>query len=101
MTADEDVKKYNERQKKAAEAPVQVDEVDSCLARTRVGLTLEDDPDGLRFLLAFSFQYRNATLKRPAARLASAAPAVSLSCADAGCETASKDNFTNSCTNGS
>lgn len=49
------MKKYTERQKKAADAPVQVDEVDSCLPRTRVGLTLEDDPDGLHFLLGFHF----------------------------------------------
>lgn len=59
VTPDEDVKKYNERQKKAAEAPVQVDEVDSCLPRTRVGLTLEDDPNGLDFLLGFSFKCIN------------------------------------------
>lgn len=55
LTPDEDVKKYEERQKKEAEPPVQVDEVDSCLPRPtqRVGLTLEDDPDGLCFLLQF------------------------------------------------
>lgn len=46
--SDEDVRKYRERLKKAAEPPVQVDEVDSCFPRTqeRVGITLEDDPEG-------------------------------------------------------
>lgn len=45
----EDVKKYIERQKNKAEAPLQVDEVDSCFPRTpeRVGITLEDDPEGV------------------------------------------------------
>ncbi|XP_076617714.1 myeloid differentiation primary response protein MyD88 [Chaetodon auriga] len=45
---DENVRKYCESLKKAAEPPVQVDVVDSCLPPTpeRVGLTLEDDPDG-------------------------------------------------------
>lgn len=46
--SDEDVRKYCERLKRAAEPPVQVDEVDSCFPRTqeRVGITLEDDPEG-------------------------------------------------------
>lgn len=45
---DENVRKYCESQKKKAEPPVQVDVVDSCLPPTpeRVGITLEDDPDG-------------------------------------------------------
>nr|AEY83971.1 MyD88 [Lateolabrax japonicus] len=45
---DEDVRKYCESLKKKAEPPVQVDEVDSCLPRTteRLGITLEDDPEG-------------------------------------------------------
>ncbi|XP_035511155.1 myeloid differentiation primary response protein MyD88 [Morone saxatilis] len=45
---DEDVRKYCESQKKKAEPPVQVDEVDSCFPRTpeRIGITLEDDPEG-------------------------------------------------------
>lgn len=45
---DENVKKYCESQKKKLEPPVQVDVVDSCLSQTqeRVGITLEDDPDG-------------------------------------------------------
>lgn len=46
---DEDVRKYfeNLRQRKS-ERPLQVDEVDSCAPRTaeRLGLTLEDDPQG-------------------------------------------------------
>lgn len=48
IAPDEDVRRYNERQKKKAEPPVQVDEVDSCFPRTpeRVGITLEDDPEG-------------------------------------------------------
>lgn len=45
---DEDVRKYRERVQKHPEHPVQVDEVDSCYPRTleRVGLTLDDDPEG-------------------------------------------------------
>nr|ADX01346.1 myeloid differentiation factor 88 [Lutjanus sanguineus] len=46
---DEDVRKYCESlKKKKADAPVQVDVVDSCDPRTpeRIGITLEDDPDG-------------------------------------------------------
>nr|AQT26514.1 myeloid differentiation factor 88 [Oplegnathus fasciatus] len=45
---DEDVRKYCENQKKKAEPPVQVPEVDSCVPRTpeRFGITLEDDPEG-------------------------------------------------------
>ncbi|XP_075936337.1 myeloid differentiation primary response protein MyD88 [Anarhichas minor] len=46
---DEDVRKYCENQKKKnAKPPLQVPEVDSCHPRTpeRIGLTLEDDPDG-------------------------------------------------------
>ncbi|KAK9527705.1 hypothetical protein VZT92_014244 [Zoarces viviparus] len=45
---DEDVRKYCENQKKNASPPLQVPEVDSCRPRTpeRIGLTLEDDPDG-------------------------------------------------------
>uniref|UniRef100_A0A3Q4B3A4 Myeloid differentiation primary response protein MyD88 n=1 Tax=Mola mola TaxID=94237 RepID=A0A3Q4B3A4_MOLML len=45
---DEDVWKYCQRQKKKAEPPVQVDEVDSCVPRTpeRVGITLDDDLEG-------------------------------------------------------
>ncbi|XP_034998798.1 myeloid differentiation primary response protein MyD88 isoform X2 [Hippoglossus stenolepis] len=43
---DEDVRKYHE---KAAERPLQVQLVDSCVPRIpeRIGLTLEDDPDGV------------------------------------------------------
>ncbi|XP_020501545.2 myeloid differentiation primary response protein MyD88 [Labrus bergylta] len=46
---DEDVRKYFESLKKKAEPPVQVHEVDSCLPRPapeRIGITLEDDPEG-------------------------------------------------------
>nr|ADN32829.1 myeloid differentiation factor 88 [Epinephelus coioides] len=45
---DEDVRKYLDNQKKKAEPPLQVPEVDSCLPRTpeRFGITLEDDPEG-------------------------------------------------------
>uniref|UniRef100_UPI0037E739B0 myeloid differentiation primary response protein MyD88 n=1 Tax=Semicossyphus pulcher TaxID=241346 RepID=UPI0037E739B0 len=46
---DEDVRKYWENLKRAAEPPVQVHEVDSCLPRPlpkRCGITLEDDPEG-------------------------------------------------------
>ncbi|XP_060920215.1 myeloid differentiation primary response protein MyD88 [Labrus mixtus] len=46
---DEDVRKYCESLKKKAEPPVQVHEVDSCLPRPapeRIGITLEDDPEG-------------------------------------------------------
>uniref|UniRef100_H3D5D2 Myeloid differentiation primary response protein MyD88 n=1 Tax=Tetraodon nigroviridis TaxID=99883 RepID=H3D5D2_TETNG len=45
---DEDVRKYQEKVQRDAEHPVQVDEVDSCYPRTleRVGLTLDDDPEG-------------------------------------------------------
>ncbi|XP_068604089.1 myeloid differentiation primary response protein MyD88 [Brachionichthys hirsutus] len=45
---DEDVRKYRESLKKKAEPPVQVAEVDSCYPRTqdRVGITLDDDPEG-------------------------------------------------------
>ncbi len=45
---DENVRKYCESQKKKAEPPVQVDVVDSCVPLTpeRVGITLEDDPEG-------------------------------------------------------
>lgn len=45
---DEDVRKYIEHLKKKDEPPVQVPEVDSCGPRTleRVGITLEDDPNG-------------------------------------------------------
>lgn len=48
IAPDEDVRRYDERQKKKAEPPVQVDEVDSCFPRTpeRVGITLDDDPEG-------------------------------------------------------
>lgn len=62
---DEDVKKYMERQKKEAEPPVQVDEVDSCLPRTtqRVGLTLEDDPDGTPELFDAFICYCQSDLK--------------------------------------
>ncbi|XP_023263712.1 myeloid differentiation primary response protein MyD88-like [Seriola lalandi dorsalis] len=44
----EDVRRYCERQKKAADPPLQVPEVDSCVPRTpeRNGITLEDDPEG-------------------------------------------------------
>nr|XP_046227600.1 myeloid differentiation primary response protein MyD88 [Scatophagus argus] len=45
---DEDVSKYRMSLKKKAEPPLQVDEVDSCFPRTpeRLGITLDDDPDG-------------------------------------------------------
>ncbi|TMS15749.1 Myeloid differentiation primary response protein MyD88 [Larimichthys crocea] len=43
---DEDVRKYCESLKKKSEPPVQVNDIDSCVPRDRVGLTLEDDPDG-------------------------------------------------------
>lgn len=45
---DEDVRRYYENQKKKAEPPLQVPEVDSCVPRTpeRNGITLEDDPEG-------------------------------------------------------
>ncbi|XP_028289204.1 myeloid differentiation primary response protein MyD88 [Parambassis ranga] len=45
---DEDIRKYQENLKKKAEPPLQVPEVDSCVPRTseRIGLTLEDDPEG-------------------------------------------------------
>ncbi|XP_029004451.1 myeloid differentiation primary response protein MyD88 [Betta splendens] len=45
---DEDVRKYCENQKKSSEPPVQVPEVDSCVARSleRCALTREDDPEG-------------------------------------------------------
>ncbi|KAM6971582.1 myeloid differentiation primary response protein MyD88 [Tautogolabrus adspersus] len=46
---DEDVRKYCESLKKKAKPPVQVHEVDSCLpqpAPERIGITLEDDPEG-------------------------------------------------------
>ncbi|KAM9337537.1 myeloid differentiation primary response protein MyD88 [Symphorus nematophorus] len=46
---DEDVRKYCESlKKKKADAPLQVAEVDSCDPRTpeRIGITLEDDPEG-------------------------------------------------------
>ncbi|KAM9839803.1 myeloid differentiation primary response protein MyD88 [Aulostomus maculatus] len=44
----EDIRKYNEKLKKQAEAPLQVPEVDSCVPRTpeRFGITLDDDPEG-------------------------------------------------------
>ncbi|XP_040921541.1 myeloid differentiation primary response protein MyD88 [Toxotes jaculatrix] len=44
----EDVKRYCENQKKKADPPLQVPEVDSCVPRTpeRNGITLEDDPEG-------------------------------------------------------
>ncbi|XP_022599999.1 myeloid differentiation primary response protein MyD88-like [Seriola dumerili] len=44
----EDVRRYCERQKKKADPPLQVPEVDSCVPRTpeRNGITLEDDPEG-------------------------------------------------------
>lgn len=46
---DEDVRKYIENQKKEADPPVQVPEVDSCVPRTpeRSGITVEDIPGGL------------------------------------------------------
>lgn len=45
---DEDVRKYIENQKKKADPPVQVPEVDSCVPRTpeRSGITVEDIPGG-------------------------------------------------------
>ncbi|KAK5604048.1 Myeloid differentiation primary response protein MyD88 [Crenichthys baileyi] len=45
---DEDVRKYLENQKKKAEPPVQVPEVDSCVPRTleRSGITVDDVPGG-------------------------------------------------------
>ncbi|XP_037550003.1 myeloid differentiation primary response protein MyD88 [Nematolebias whitei] len=45
---DEDVRKYCESLKKKSEPPVQVPEVDSCVPRTpeRLGITLDDDPEG-------------------------------------------------------
>nr|ANA09013.1 myeloid differentiation factor 88 [Trachinotus ovatus] len=45
---DEDVKRFHESQKKKADPPLQVPEVDSCVPRTleRNGITLEDDPEG-------------------------------------------------------
>ncbi|KAM7369869.1 hypothetical protein PAMP_011159 [Pampus punctatissimus] len=46
---DEDVRKYCEHlRKKKAEPPLQVPEVDSCVPRTteRLGITLDDDPEG-------------------------------------------------------
>lgn len=48
LALDENVRKYCESLKKKAEPPVQVAEVDSCLPLTpeRVGITLEDDPEG-------------------------------------------------------
>uniref|UniRef100_A0A1A7X0D0 Myeloid differentiation primary response protein MyD88 n=1 Tax=Iconisemion striatum TaxID=60296 RepID=A0A1A7X0D0_9TELE len=44
----EDVRKYKENLEKKSEPPVQVPEVDSCVPRTpeRVGITVEDDPEG-------------------------------------------------------
>lgn len=62
IVPDEDVKKYCERLKRRAEPPVQVDEVDSCFPRTaeRVGITLEDDPEGqylCKSLFGFLFLY--------------------------------------------
>uniref|UniRef100_A0A3B5LMS0 Myeloid differentiation primary response protein MyD88 n=1 Tax=Xiphophorus couchianus TaxID=32473 RepID=A0A3B5LMS0_9TELE len=46
---DEDVRKYLETQKKKAEPPVQVPEVDSCVPRTpeRSGITVDDIPGGI------------------------------------------------------
>lgn len=51
LTPDEDVRKYLETQKKKAEPPVQVPEVDSCVPRTpeRSGITVDDIPGGLSF----------------------------------------------------
>nr|QIJ55653.1 myeloid differentiation factor 88 [Nibea albiflora]WDE18869.1 MyD88 [Nibea albiflora] len=43
---DVDVRKYRESLKKKSEPPVQVNDIDSCVPRDRVGLTLDDDPDG-------------------------------------------------------
>ncbi|MED6274526.1 Myeloid differentiation primary response protein MyD88 [Characodon lateralis] len=45
---DEDVRKYLENQKKKAEPPLQVPEVDSCVPRTpeRSGITVDDVPGG-------------------------------------------------------
>ncbi|KAL3040422.1 hypothetical protein OYC64_011446 [Pagothenia borchgrevinki] len=46
---DEDVRKYCESQKKLSEPPLQDPEVDSCGPRTperRIGITLDDDPEG-------------------------------------------------------
>nr|XP_040022922.1 myeloid differentiation primary response protein MyD88-like [Gasterosteus aculeatus aculeatus] len=45
---DEDVRKYCENQKKNAKPPLQVPEVDSCVPRPmqRIGITLQDDPEG-------------------------------------------------------
>lgn len=56
-TPDEDVRKYRERLQRDSEHPVQVDEVDSCYPRTleRVGLTLDDDPEG-QHLFNFFFK---------------------------------------------
>uniref|UniRef100_A0A1A8IHL9 Myeloid differentiation primary response protein MyD88 n=2 Tax=Nothobranchius TaxID=28779 RepID=A0A1A8IHL9_NOTKU len=44
----EDVRKYKENLEKKSEPPVQVPEVDSCVPKTpeRVGITVEDDPEG-------------------------------------------------------
>nr|XP_015810620.2 myeloid differentiation primary response protein MyD88 [Nothobranchius furzeri] len=44
----EDVRKYKENLEKKSESPVQVPEVDSCVPKTpeRVGITVEDDPEG-------------------------------------------------------
>lgn len=51
LSPDEDVRKYLETQKKKAEPPVQVPEVDSCVPRTpeRSGITVDDIPGGLSF----------------------------------------------------
>ncbi|XP_061820873.1 myeloid differentiation primary response protein MyD88 [Nerophis lumbriciformis] len=45
---EEDVRKYEESEKKRAQRPLQVPEVDSCVPRSldRSGLTLLDDPEG-------------------------------------------------------
>ena len=53
LAPDEDVRRYRE---KAAERPLQVPEVDSCVPRTpeRVGLTLEDDPAGQSLCISYT-----------------------------------------------
>lgn len=62
---DEDVRKYCENQKKNAKPPLQVPEVDSCVPRPtqRIGITLQDDPEGQCVVkLHFSFYiYKTST----------------------------------------
>ena len=53
LVPDEDVRRYRE---KAAERPLQVHLVDSCDPHTpeRIGLTLEDDPDGQYLCISYT-----------------------------------------------